>query len=222
MLDSVPRPTLVVQHQDDAPPGLIEGWARDRGVSLAVVRPDRGEPLPTPRDFERAIVLGSDRSTFDPATWIAPERDWIVEADRAGLPILGICFGAQLLASALGGDSRRAGAKEVGWLDVRSAGAVERGPWLMWHRDVIELPPTARSLARNGFGPQAFAVGPHLGVQFHPEATPDIVAGWIAGTEKLEEAGVDPAALLAETERRADVAAENAARLFDAFVAGWL
>ena len=207
----------VAQHEDDAPEGRLSLWAAARGIALRVVRPDQGEALPA--DVDALVVLGSEAFAVPGDTpWVDAELAAL--ATRAqDVPVLGICFGAQALAVALGGGRRRAPAPEIGWIDIASRHpGVARGPWFAWHHDVIEPPPGARVLARNAAGLQAFAHDRHLGVQFHPEVSPAIVADWAhdGGTE-LAGAGVDPAALTEQTRACAGAAAAAADRLFDAF-----
>ena len=89
----------------------------------------------------------------------------------AGVPVLGICYGAQELCTLFGGKVLAAGYKEVGWLTIETArpDLIPHGPWLLFHGDRCEPPPHATVLASNETGVQAFAIGRHLGVQFHPE-----------------------------------------------------
>jgi GMP synthase-like glutamine amidotransferase len=210
---------VVLQTQDDAPAGLVAKWAAERGLPLQTVRVDRGEPLPEPRDAAFAVVLGSSGSvaTLD-RDWIAPTIDWLRAADAACLPVLGICFGAQALAAALGGRVHRLPEREIGWVTIQSADpdGIAAGPWLTWHEDGIELPPLAYELARNRFGVQAYCHCRHLAVQFHPEVTPEIVADWARGDAPPE---LDREALLRETAGNARPAAAAATRLFDGFAA---
>ena len=217
-MPGVPAPVVgVAQHEDGAPEGLLSGWAAARGIGLRVVRPDQGDPLP--EDVDALVVLGSDGYA------IPGEHAWIdrelgeLAALAARVPVLGICFGAQALAVALGGGRRRAAVPEIGWVGVESScGGVCAGPWFAWHDDVIEPPPGATVTARNAYGPQAFRHGRHLGVQFHPEVTPGIVAGWAEEDGRaLARAGLEPRALELETLERAPVAAVAAQRLFDSF-----
>jgi GMP synthase-like glutamine amidotransferase len=128
--------------------------------------------------------------------------------------VLGICFGAQALASALGGSVTRLATPEFAWIELQVSDAeqVPAGPWLALHDDTITLPPFARELARNEFGPQAFGIGPHLGVQFHPEVTPAILARWLA--DKGARVRAD---LLADARERCRAAAAGAFDLFDSF-----
>ncbi len=102
-------------------------------------------------------------------------------AVHRGVPVLGVCFGAQLLAEVLGGSVERAERTELGWGEIRTddPGLIGPGPWLNWHHDAITCPPTAVALAHTESALQAFIDGIHTGVQFHPEVTPDVVNGWI-------------------------------------------
>lgn len=207
---------LVLQTQNNRPPGLLGDWATARMVELDVLRVDRWEQLPDPADYSFAVVLGSDESVVgQPTGWVARLVRWIGRADGAGLPVLGICFGAQALATALGGCAIRLQTPEQAWIELgrRDSEWVPAGPWLALHEDAIVLPASARELARNDFGPQAFTIGGHLGVQFHPEVTPSILAGWLA-----DQDGLVSSKLLIGVAERCRLAAVGALRLFDGFI----
>jgi GMP synthase-like glutamine amidotransferase len=209
---------LVLQTQDDCPPGLLGEWAAANGFALEVVRVDREAP-PDPRGAAFAAVLGSEASVAIPEhDWVGRAVEWVRAADAAGTPVLGICFGAQVLAAALGGRVLRLPRPEIGWVQIESDDPerIPAGPWLEWHEDALELPPLAYELARNAFGVQAFCHCRHLAVQFHPEVTPQIVASWARGDVP---AGVDPLELVAATAEHAPAAASGAMRLFDGFAA---
>jgi GMP synthase-like glutamine amidotransferase len=213
---------LVLQHDADAPPGLLAEWARARGWSLDVVRLDLGEHPPASlNEHDRLISLGSEESADDDAVrWQATEQRALVEAAHAGVPVLGICFGGQSLARALGGGVRRAARPEIGWrrIGTRVPELIDDGPWLEWHRDEILPPADAEVLARNESGVQAWRLGPHVGLQFHPEVDAAIVAGWI---EAFRETTRVPEGLAEETERlMAGDVRERAMRLFDALLTG--
>jgi GMP synthase-like glutamine amidotransferase len=212
---------LVLQTQADAPAGLLEGWAARRGFALRMFRTDVDEPWPDPREFAFVVALGSSATAAgDGPEWVGREIEWLRAADEAGVPILGICFGAQALARALGGCVHRLSTPEVGWVTVASndSDRIPAGPWMAWHEDGFTLPPLAYELASNAFGVQAFCHCRHLAVQFHPEVTPEIVEGWSRSDhEDLRRAGVtredlDPAPYSA-------TAAQAAETLFDGFAA---
>jgi GMP synthase-like glutamine amidotransferase len=214
---------LVLQTQDTAPPGLLAAWADGRRVPLDVVRVDRAARLPDPASYSFAVALGSDASLAARRRgWVGAEVDWLRDAERAGVPVLGICFGAQALAVAHGGQVTRLARPEIGWLELDTADdlTVPAGPWLAWHEDAITLPPFGYELARNDAGLQAFSVGRHLAVQFHPEVTPAIAGAWADDDARLlSAAGLDRDALEAETRENATAAAVAAHRLFDRFAA---
>jgi GMP synthase (glutamine-hydrolysing) len=173
---------------------------------------------PDPRTADAVVALGSDRSVHassDP--WIAAQVGFLRAAHAAGVPVLGICFGGQALAAALGATVRRAPETEIGWIDVEGDDGYG-GRWFTWHEDVFELPAGATELARAASGPQAFAVGTSVGLQFHPEVTPAIVDDWLAGAR---DAVPDPEPIRAETASSVAPARERAFALLDRVAARW-
>ena len=211
---------LVLQTQDNCPPGLLGDWAASRGLALDIVRVDRWDELPDPAAYDCAVALSSDASVAGPwSRWVAREVEWIRRADAAGVPVLGICFGAQALAVALGGSVKRLDSPERAWIDLDTAdpGFVPPGPWLAMHEDGIAPPPLSYEVARNQFGSQAFALGSHLGVQFHPEVTPRLLSRWIADRRQQLKHVADGLLETGRVQRRA--AATAALGLFDAFAA---
>lgn len=213
---------LHVQHQDDCPPGLVGERLAELGADQLVV--DARDPLPDPTGFDLVVTLGSDDSAADESVPYL-RREWalLARAVRANVPVLGICFGAQLLCRVLGGMVRPApGGPEIGWLrvDTTEPDLVEPGPWLVWHLDLMEPGPESTVVARTDVGVQAFRHGPHLGVQFHPEATLASVRVWAERYRgSLDRLGLDPTALLEETERRAAQARARLDALVDRMLA---
>lgn len=206
---------LVLQTQDNCPPGVLGSWAELRGIELDILRVDRWDSLPSPTNYEFAVVLGSDASVAGPLRdWVGRLLKWLGEADAAGVPVLGICFGAQALAVALGGGAQRLPLPEHGWIELttRASSPVPRGPWLALHEDSFVLPDDASLLARSALGPQAFALRRHLGVQFHPEVTPAILRRWVA-----DKGGRVSPVVLNDVADRCRRAAANAVTLFDLF-----
>jgi GMP synthase-like glutamine amidotransferase len=209
------RTAAVIQHQENVPAGLLLDLLAARGLAPRIVRMDRREPLPDPRSIALAVSLGSDGSVND--AHAGPELEWLREADAAGTAILGVGFGAQALAVALGGAVQPALRSEYGWVRVTSAAPrmLEAGPWLTWHDEAIRLPAGARLLAHNDNGPQAFRAEAHLGVQFHPEVTPEIIAAWVTGRPAKS---VDSQAILEGTAREFRHSTAAAYRLLSTFV----
>jgi GMP synthase-like glutamine amidotransferase len=137
------------------------------------------------------------------------------------VPILGLCFGGQMLARVLGSEVYRSDKEEIGWLPVgtRDPELVPDCPWFQWHFDTFTPPPGATIVAENEVGPQAFVAGRSLGLQFHPEVTTEIMDAWVqAYRHELDEHGVDPDGLLEETRKHAAVNRRNSWALLDAFL----
>jgi len=213
---------LVIQHEQPTPGGYLNQWLEERGADQDVFHIDLEDREIEPREFDMIVSLGSEFAAFDDSIpWIEREKRLLLDATEADVPVLGICFGGQLLARVLGGRSFRGEQSEIGWLPVRTEepSLVPAGPWFQWHFDTFTPPPGARLLADSPVGPQAYSVGRSLGVQFHPEVTPEIMDAWVAAyRHELDEEGVDPDRLLEETRRRAGDARMAAWRLFDRFL----
>jgi GMP synthase-like glutamine amidotransferase len=194
-------------------------WAAAQGAEVDVLHGPVVSAWPDPLAASAVVALGSDRSVHastDP--WIAEQVSFLRATHDAGVPVLGICFGGQALAAALGATVSRAAETEIGWIDVDGDDGY-RGRWFTWHEDVFDLPPGATELARAASGPQAFAVGASVGLQFHPEVTPAIVDDWLAGARP--DAVPDPEPLRDETARTVDAARERAFALMDRIAARW-
>jgi GMP synthase (glutamine-hydrolysing) len=213
---SSPR-VLMVQNEGASPPGLISQWLEEQAADVSVLRIDLEERDVDPRDYQLIVPLGSEFPAYDESRpFVERSRRLLERAVEVDVPVLGVCFGAQLMARVLGGRAYRAPESEIGWIPVRSHDPelVSEGPWFQWHFDTFETPPGARLIAENEAGPQAFVSGPHLGVQFHPEVTPQIMDTWVSTyRHELDDEGVDPDALLEETERRAEGSRRNSQRL---------
>ena len=217
----------IVEQSHDAPAGLLAEWAVERGHRVVTLRAQEigGGPWPDPRRYGAIAPLGAEQSVHaSDEPWIAPQVAFLREAHDAGIPVLGLCFGGQALAAALGGEVTRAAAPEIGWFELESSdgGTVAPGPWFSWHEDTFTLPPGAVELARSTAYPHAFRVGASVGLQFHPEATPEIVEGWVrGGRDTLAANRIDGEAMAAQTRADAGAHRERAFALFDAIAAGW-
>jgi GMP synthase-like glutamine amidotransferase len=189
-----------------------------RGARVDVLHAPTVAAWPDPSGLSAVVALGSDRSVHasqDP--WIADQVAFLRATHDAGVPVVGICFGGQALAAALGATVSRAPETEIGWVDVQGDDGFG-GRWFTWHEDVFDLPPGATALARASSGLQAFAAGPSVGLQFHPEVTPAIVDDWLDGAPG---AVGDPGPLRAETAETVAVTRERAFALMDRIAARW-
>src|SRR5215469_11141997 len=196
----------VVRHHEEDSAGFIGDAFAARGAELSTVLFPKQGPLPDLAGVAHIVVLGSTSSVYDDGearAWIGEDLAWLRRADAAGVPVLGICFGAQLLAAAFGGSVEPAGGEEIGWVMIHSADPelIPPGPWMEFHHDRCLPPPGATVLARNAVGVQAFRLGRHLAVQFHPEVDGEQFKLWLdAGARKeISEAGLDPDRILAQT-----------------------
>jgi GMP synthase-like glutamine amidotransferase len=218
---------VVVRHHTEDHPGFIEEAFMARGAELTKHLFVNGGELPSLDGVDHVVLLGAIPSVNDEGPgfeWIEQEIDWLRQAEAAGVPVLGICFGAQALCVAFGGKVDAMPAMEVGWklLDSVEPEVVPAGPWLEFHGDRCLLPPEAKVLATSDRCVQAFVLGRHLGVQFHPEVDGDQLADWLLGGARAEadKAGQDPDALLAQAyaeepgaRKRADVLVASALRV---------
>jgi GMP synthase-like glutamine amidotransferase len=215
---------LVLRHHLEDSPGLIGEALEARGFELDVAMMDEATPSPSLEGYDVMIILGSKCAVYDhevEAAWFHRELALIGEADGRSLPILGICFGAQALCRYFGGTVRRAVDGEVGWfeIDVVTGVGLESGPWFEFHFDHCALPEGAELWATSPHAVQAFAVGHHVGVQFHPEVDDAQLKEWLAADEDdVRELGLDVDALLAETARETPAARLRARSLVELFL----
>jgi GMP synthase (glutamine-hydrolysing) len=193
---------LIVRNSEHAPEGAFGEWLAQQGHALTVVS---GEALDQPAldGAEAVVLLGSRHGVYETdIPWIARQRELVARRLAERKPTIGICFGAQMIAAAAGGDSQRMsdGRFFRGWFGIEEArDPVLAGPWPRWHGDSITLPPGAELLARDAGTVQALALPRAIGVQFHPEATPEILQSW---AEIFTPPGLVDTAALAEASAR--------------------
>src|SRR3979409_2344584 len=112
-------PALVLEHEADTPAALLAEWAADRGLALEIV--PAGQPIPDPAGRPFVVTLGSVASAYDERVpWLAAERAVLDQAVELDVPVLGICFGAQHLALALGGSVGPPPRPGIGWLGLQT------------------------------------------------------------------------------------------------------
>jgi len=219
---------LVTANAADPDAGYVGERLIQRGLTLHTAIRDRGEvPSSMPDGTSLLLMLGSEWSVVDPVRpdVLDAEVALFLSAQEAGVPVLGLCYGAQVATHALGGRVFRAPAPEVGLVDVDTdePGLVPGGPWWEFHTDVVEPPEGVRVVARNACGVQAFVAPGMVCVQFHPEVRPETFDDWMGRFPDLVDAvGADRASLLALAQGRESDARRAAYALVDAFLAAHL
>lgn len=215
---------LVLRHHLEDSPGLIGEAFEARGYDLDLVMMNESSDTPSLDGYDALVILGSKCAVYDHEVehaWFHRELSLIGEADIRATPILGICFGAQALCRYFGGVVSRAEDGEVGWFDIDVVAdvALSRGPWFEFHFDACQLPESAELWATSARAVQAFALGRHVGVQFHPEIDEAQLKEWLAADEdEARELGLDLEALLAQTARETPDARVRAQELVDLFL----
>jgi GMP synthase (glutamine-hydrolysing) len=208
---------IAIVHHLERP---FTGHAREpllsRGATLREVDRRRRDPLPALDEIDGVVSLGGEQSALDVErdAVLGEERDWLRSAVTRGVPVLGVCLGAQLLATALGGSVYALSRCNLGWkpMQVTSdgagdpiVGALDAPVALLWNHDAIVPPPDAVELLRaSNEGCVAFRHGARAwGVQFHPEVTADVLDDWWVrwGPVQLAESGVKEAAARADDVR---------------------
>jgi GMP synthase-like glutamine amidotransferase len=229
--DMTDRRALVLAHELGGGGCLVNERLRQRDlvVDEHLICPDPDQPnlanpFPDMSGYDVLITGGSVRfltNKDEIDTWIHTELDLLRATHRRGMPILGICFGGQLLAEALGGSVEVAPVPEIGWFEIEGDGnPVGPGPWMEWHHDRFVPPPEAEILARTDGAVQLMRIDKSVGTQFHPEVDTAHVEGWLDAADDgyLEQHGIVRDQLLDDVRRHEDANRDRCYALVDWFL----
>ena len=205
---------LTILHQRDAGPGVFGEAAATAGHELVSWMAPESPPPPLD-GLDAAMAFGGamhvDQEQANP--WLGGEKELLGELLARGIPVLGVCLGAQLLSEAAGGAPRRASRPEIGWHDIELLDEARDDPLLSvlperfegfnWHSYESSPPPGATRLATSDVCLQAYRLdGNSWGIQFHAEVTEEDLGRWLDGYDTDEDAvriGVNPEGLREET-----------------------
>lgn len=180
---------VILQHDPIDGPGSLTSWLPRHTSTQELVRLYQGDTLPDPTKVDLLLILGGPMSVNDEEKfpWLRPEKVFIRQIIDRQRPVLGICLGAQLIASALGAKVRANRHKEIGWHEIEGVTScspltLPSMPLFQWHGETFDLPDQAILLARTeACEHQAFLYRENiLGLQFHPEVTPELVELFIS------------------------------------------
>lgn len=232
------RKLLVFQHVPFEPLGTLDRLFRDAGFRIRYLNFDRQPDAVTDvARYHGLVVLGGPMSAdqFDRHPHLRFEIDAIGRAVDLGMPVLGICLGAQLIAACLGGKTLRGAAPEYGWTDVVPTDAGRSDPLFQafagtecifqWHSDTFTLPHGALQLAASAScAYQAFRHHESVyGLQFHLEADRALISRWLAASHHVRELNrlgiaLDTEQTMAQCDRYLPRATELGTELFGAFI----
>lgn len=211
---------VVIQHEKKVSLGNIEPVLVEHGYTIEYAdadSPDFAESLSRARDAELVVVLGSERAVYEDHAFLSPELAFLRSRVEAEQPTFGVCFGAQVIAEALGGEGtvRRGPVPDVGFRAIEPTPSglaspvrhVADVPMAEWHGDTFALPEGVTLLASSSaYANEAYGIGSWLlALQFHPELTAAMHEEWVdTGRDYLESVGIDEAALRAKAAERLD------------------
>ena len=233
------KAVAIFRHSPTEGPGYFAIFLERHGVPWRLVTVDAGAPVPAAADaYSGLCFMGGPMSVNDPLPWIAPVCALIRDGAGKGIPVIGHCLGGQLMSKALGGQVTRNPVKEIGWGAARCDDDAVAQHWLgdfagggatvfQWHGETFSLPAGgARLLSSTYCANQAFAIGPHLGMQCHVEMTPEMIATWCrqwsdeAAAVAHQPSVQGPAAMLGGIAENLPAMRRLADRLYATWIAG--
>lgn len=227
------KPIRIFRHIACEGPGYLGEFLDRHQAPWELVCLDDGQAVPGGVDDVSGLVfLGAAVSVNDDLPWLAEELALVRRAYDAGVPMMGVCFGGQLMSKALGGEVTRGEGMEIGWHPLQRLNA-EDGGWLAdlpdsfdtfhWHADTFSMPPGSQPLLRSRcYRNQAYYLGDHIGMQFHLEMTSKMLHGWIERYGSDLDLGSKCAQPLEQIVKNIDQRMAELHRVSDAIYGNWL
>lgn len=182
------KPVAIFRHSPGEGPGYFATFLDAHSVPWELHKSDEGEAVPAdPAAFSGLCFMGGPMSVNDDLPWIPPTLALIRAAVDQGIPVIGHCLGGQLMSKALGGSVGRNPVKEIGWGTVAATddaatawlGDIRSFEAFHWHGETFTIPAGATPILGSPYcANQAFAMGPHLGMQCHVEMTEAMIRLW--------------------------------------------
>lgn len=227
------KPVAIFRHSPGEGPGYFATFLDAHSVPWQLFKIDANEAVPaSPDAFSGLCFMGGPMSVNDDLPWLPPIFELIRSAVAKDIPVIGHCLGGQLMSKALGGTVGRNPVKEIGWGEVAATDAA--ADWLgdirnfaafHWHGETFSLPAGAvRILSSRYCENQAFALGPHLGMQCHVEMTEAMIRlwnrQWADESAKASESVQTPEQMYEGLEERIAAMRRAADRLYTKWIGG--
>lgn len=199
------KPVAIFRHTPSEGPGILAEFLTEYSIPWQLIRIDAGAAVPQEAvAYSGLVFMGGPMSVNDDLPWIPPVLALIRDAVAQDIPVLGHCLGGQLMSRALGGVVTRNPVKEIGWGEVSVSACPEAHAWFdgvtrfeafHWHGETFSLPQGAVHLLSSPWcANQAYALGPHLGMQCHVEMTRDMIESWCdVGADEIAQSKGSPA-----------------------------
>lgn len=219
---------LIIKHIEIEGPGTLGDFLKQRGRQTETIELEKGDALPSVDECEAIVSLGGPMNVYeeDKYPFLKEEDKFLKQAIREGIPVLGICLGAQLLAKACGARVTKAPQKEIGWYEVKLTeetktdslfgGLPERLNIFQWRQDTFEVPKGGVRLSESKYClNQAFRFGKNAyGLQFHVEVTQEIINSWINKYTEEKLSSVDKENMLSEAVKKKETFKKQADSIY--------
>jgi len=233
------KPIRIIRHEDWIKAGRLTEFFDEKNIPYIWTCIDQSEPVPqSVDDISGLALLGCTYSVNDRLPWAEQEITLIQKALDADIPVLGHCFGSQLMSKAMGGEIHPMPQKEIGWHTVERIRSPESDAWqddapeqfeiLIWHHDAFTIPPGASPLYKTEFCPdQAFVHGDNVASVAHLEVTVPLLEEWLRiygyDLDPVSDTVQSPEAVRENIDRRVRDMHDNITnRLYEKWLAGVL